>query len=288
MKTLLFLSFSFNDQTMGWVDIIFVIAIIVLVVFLIFFKRQEQQLKEDMEKARRSEEVKATFLSHISHALRTPLNSIMTNCDMLVDEQEKINLQKQKEIIAEINQSSHHLYEYINELFELSNIEGNVPKLTAIEVNLIELIMSYRREILHEVNQNVLVKIRTELSPHTRAVLDTTMVRQLIMHLLQCAARYTDEGSITIRYDAEQEGLRFWIEDTGSGIPREVCETLSSKMMKPNPDSKQIDKTTILSLSVCRAIIDAIHGTIEATSEEAENGGGTTFTFWFPCEVKNH
>ncbi len=288
MKTLLFLSFSLADQTLGWVDILFVIAITVLVIFLVLFKRKELRLKEDMEKARRSEEVKATFLSHISHALRTPLNSIMTNCEKLADEKENMNLQKQKEIIDEINTDSRHLYEYINELFELSNIEGNVPKLTAIEVNLIELIMSYRREILHEVNKNVLVKIRTELSPHTRAVLDTTLVRQLIMHLLQCAARYTEEGSITIRYAEENEGLHFWIEDTGSGIPKAVCETLSSKLMNPNPDSKQIDKTTILSLSVCRAIIDAIHGKIEATSEQTENGGGTTFSFWFPCEVKNH
>ncbi len=287
MNTVLYIYFSLDKNEISWIDLVIIVTILILIVSLILLYRKAHRMKEDMEIAKRSEEVKASFLSHISHALRTPLNTLMVNCDILAEGKGTISQEKQEEIIEEISQSSHHLDEYINELFELSNIEGNVPQLTAIEVNLIELIMSYRREILHDVNKNVLVRIRTELSPHCRAVLDTTMVRQLIMHILQCAAKYTQDGYITIKYNWEREGLRFLIEDTGIGLPKEVCDTLSSKMLDASNDSKMADKTTILSLSVCRAIIDAIHGTIEVSSKQSENGGGTTFNFWFPCEVKN-
>jgi len=261
-----------------------VIIIVGLAIALIILYNRMHRMKIDMEKAKRSEEVKASFLSHISHALHTPLNNIMVSCDTLSEEKGKLSQERQDELIDEINQSSHNLYEYINELLELSNIEGNVPKFTAIEVNIIELIMSYRREILREVNKNVLVRIRTEVSPHTRAVMDTTMVRQLIMHLLQCCAKNTQEGYILIRYALEHEGLRFWIEDSGKSLPEEVCKSLSSKMIDPNNESDMAGKTAILSLSVCRAIIDAIHGTIEAKPKE---DGGTLFSFWFPCEISN-
>ncbi len=280
---MLFLSITSSYISIYWLGALCLI-IAMLVSALTFLYLKELRMKSNMENARRSEEVKASFLSHISHALHTPLNKIMVNCDTLSEEKGKLSKKRQDELIEEINQSSHHLYEYINELLELSNIEGNVPKFTAIEVNLMELIMSYRREILREVNKNVLVRLHTEMSPHIRAILDTTMVRQLIMRLLQCSARYTKEGLITIRYNWEKEGLRFWIEDTGTGIPAEVLSTLSSKMIDPDSNTKMGDKTTILSLSICRAIIDAIHGTIEAIPKD---GGGTTFSFWFPCEVVN-
>ncbi len=283
MITMLFLSLTSSYISIYWIGALCLI-IAMLVSALTFLYLREVRMKINMENARRSEEVKASFLSHISHALHTPLNIIMATCDTLSEEKGKLSPERQAELIEEIQQSSHHLYDYINELLELSNIEGNVPKFTAIEVNLIELIMSYRREILREVNKNVLVRIRTGLSPHTRAILDTTMVRQLIMHLLECSAKYTQEGFITIRYEWENEGLRFRIEDTGTDLPAEVLGTLSSKMIDPESETKMDDRTTILSLSVCRAIIDAIHGTIEAT---AKDGGGTAYSFWFPCEVIN-
>lgn len=284
MITIQFLYLSAINLMPAWLDITCIIIIVILVVALILLYNKEHRMKIDMENAKRSEEVKDSFLSHISHALHTPLNNIMVSCDTLAEEKGKISQERQNELIEEIHQSSHHLYDYIEELLELSNIEGNVPKFTAIEVNLLELIMSYRREILREVNKNVLVRIRTELSPHCRATMDTTLVRQLIMHLLECSAKNTQEGHITIHYAWEREGLRFQIEDTGTGLPLEVCNTLSSKMIDPESESKMEDNTTILSLSVCRAIIDAIHGTIEASPKE---DGGTMFTFWFPCEVIN-
>ncbi len=284
MTTKLLLSATSANQTAYWLCIVCIFIIAVLVVALIRLYRKERRIIIDMENAKRSEEVKASFLSHISHALHTPLNKIMINCDTLSVEKGTLSHERQDELIEEINLSSHNLYEYINELLELSNIEGNVPKFNAIEVNLIELIMSYRREILREVNKNVLVRIRTEMSPHTRAVMDTTMVRQLIMHLLQCSAKHTQEGYIIIRYAWEHDGLRFLIEDTGTALPEEICNSLSSKMIAPESNHNMVDKTTILSLSICRAIIDAIHGTIEAKPKE---DGGTAFTFWFPCEVKN-
>ncbi len=172
---------------------------------------------------------------------------------------------------------------YLNELQELTSFDGSVPTISMIEVNLAELIISYRREILHDIRRGVTVSIQTNMSPHCKATLNTTLFRQLIMHLLRLGAIRTQEGTITIEYAIEKEGLRFNLSDTGDAVPQELMDILFTNSVADEHITHLDQRSTIISLNICKSIIDSMEGTIEA--RPGLNGKGITVSFWFPCSI---
>lgn len=263
-----------------------VILLLTLGAILVLFHRQGQRLSEEIQHAIDSEDIKSHYLSDACCNFRGPLKAIICNCDAITQQPCFKDHPQVVKAIEDIRFQSKQLQQYTDEILEISNTEGNIPHSVKIQVNLIELIMSYRREILYDVHDNVQVNLRTEMSPHTKVWLDTTMFRQLIMHLLRAAANNTFEGHITIRYAEEKEGLRFWIENTCEPIPHETLETMFTKQINPQNNEKDTsDKDTVISLSICKAIIDDLKGEIKATSEESELGYVNIITFWFPCSL---
>ncbi len=263
-----------------------IILVIVLTAILILFHRQGLRLKEEMTMVQKNEGIKSAYLSDVSMSFREPLKNIIKECDSLIENEHIAAHQEILDTITGIRNKSRQLIQFSNEILEMSNMESNIPHSTKIEVNLIELIMSYRREILYDVDDNVPVNIRTEMSPHTKVWIDTTMIRQLIMHLLRSAAQNTHKGHITIRYAAEREGLRFWIENTHEEIPKEILDTMFTKQIDPRNNEISDDKDTVLSMSICKTIIDGMNGKIEATSRKTEQGNLLVVSFWFPCPIK--
>ncbi len=260
-----------------------IVALIALVILSFYFFKLQEQLKRVKIRALKNEEVKSSFLTHINHALRTPLGTINGNCQKLEENYNKLTAEERQEIINSIRKDSEQMYMYLNELEELTNFEGAIPALSMIEVNLAELILSYRREILHETRKGVSVAIQTSMSPHCKATLDTTMFRQLIMMLLRIAAQRTKEGSITITYNNEGEGLHFWIADTGEAIPEDVRGLLFTSMLNKGEVIQVEDKTTVTILNICKSIIDSMQGTIEALPNEQDRG--IIISYWFPCHI---
>lgn len=260
------------------------LALLALAVLAFFFYRLLEQLKRVKIRAQKNEEIKSSFLTHINNALRTPLDTINSYCETLEKDDKELTVEKRQEIISNIHKESNQMYTYLNELEELTNFDGAIPALSMIEVNLAELILSYRREILHETRKEVTVSIKTTMSPHCKATLDTTMFRQLIMLLLRIAAQRTKEGSITITYDWEREGLHFWIADTGDPIPEEIRGLLFTSLLNQGNLLQIENKTTITILNICKSIIDAMQGTIEALPRD--NNRGVVISFWFPCHIK--
>lgn len=270
---------------MIWLIILLITLTIVYVVGLYhLWKYYKRRLHQEMRRAQKSEQLKTVFLANVSHALRTPLNSIIGFSDLLLSEEmEGIPQEQTKEMVTHINQNGKQLLHFISQLLELSNFEGSMLTFTKIEVNLAELMASYRREILRDTNPNVAVRIHTQLSPHCKVTLDTNLMHQLIMRLLSNAARHTKQGSITINYAHERKGLAVSIIDTGSGLPEKYKEHIFS--MLENEDAMTLlNQGSGLGLSICKSIVDALSGEISLTSEE---GKGTTATFWFPCRMVN-
>ncbi len=271
----------------NFLNITIVVLIVILVAILILFHRQGLRLKEEIQHAIDSEDIKSHYLEDVSVTFREPLKRIIESCQSI--ERQPCFKQHPDVVhaIQDIRFQSQQLTQYANEILEISNTQGNIPHSTKIQVNLIELIMSYRREILHDVKEGIQVNIRTELSPHTKVWLDTTIFRQLVMHLLRAAASNTKKGSITIRYDEEKDGLRFWIENTSDPVPQEVLDTLFTKQIDPYYQYKNDDnKDLVLSMSLSKTIIDSLKGTIKATSGTSDRGSNLTIiTFWLPCVV---
>lgn len=254
---------------------------IVSLIFVIRWQRRHHSHKNYHKQ--KSSEIRHHIYTRISRELRTPLNIISESCKALQEKDlSQLSETEFRTLVNNIHTNSHKMLGSIDELKEVSGFNGNVPELDIMEVDLVELIMSYRREILHETHRGVVVGIHTELPADCMATLNTPMFRQLIMHLLRVCARRTKEGHININYKKEGDGLRFIIEDTGGSVPEKYRPLIfhdvdyDSLVIPHNYLSKAI------SLNICKTIIDSIQGTIEAIYKEE----GIVFNFWIPCHLR--
>ena len=142
---------------------------------------------------------------------------------------------------------------------------------------------SYRREIQRDVTPGVSVVVRSKLSPHCKGTLDTNLMYQLMMHLLQNASRHTTIGSITINYEAERNGLMVNITDTGDGVAQSFHTGISD--IAANDDTLDLfNQDSGLGLSISKAIVEALNGEISIHSVE---GKGTTVSVFFPCRLRD-
>ena len=267
-----------------WQIIVVLLLLVMAAGFIVLRKHYLMLLRKEVDRARRSEHIKTVFLVNVSHALRNPLNSIITKSkDLLETGVDNTKPQQITDSLTQINKDGNQLLYFISQLLELSSFESGVQTFTLIEVNLAELMASYRREAQRDVNPNVSVFVRTNLSPHCKGTLDTNLMYQLMMHLLQNAIRHTTEGSICIDYEAERDGLKVSIIDTGDGVPQKFHGNISN-VLQGDETLNMFNKNSGLGLSICKAIVDGMNGEISLKSEE---GKGTTVTVYFPCRLRD-
>ena len=260
------------------------ILIVVAVCFFLMRRYYIRLLRYEVVRARRSEHIKTVFLANVSHALRNPLNSIITTSDEVLSIGiDDMKPQQITDAFTQINKDGNQLMYFISQLIELSNIESNVMTFTLIEVNLAELMQSYRREAQRDAAEGVSVVVRSSLSPHCKGTLDTTLMYQLMKHLLQGAVRHTTEGTVTINYEHEHQGLRVIVSDTGTGMSPEK-QNVAASVFGGNESLNLFTQSSGLGLSICKAIVDGMNGEI---SLDSTPGKGTTVSIYFPCKLRD-
>ena len=261
---------------------IILLLIASFVFFLFLYRYYEKRLAKAIRHAQRSEQLKSVFLSNVSRALRTPLNAILGYTELILDgNDESLHPSQIKEMTANIHHNSEQALSFISQLLDLSNFEGSMPSFTLIEVNLAELMASYRRESLVVTKPDVSVRVRTDLSPHCKVTIDTNFMHQLMMHLLTNAAKHTNQGDINIYYEDYRKGLKVTISYQGNGQAELIGEDIFSFLQRE--DALTVDKDSSgLTISICKAIIDALDGELDIY---IENGIKTIASFWFPCKM---
>lgn len=243
----------------------------------------QKKLRKEIKRAQKSERLKSVFLDNVSHALRTPLNAILGYSSLILEEPDANLHPKQiKDMASNIHKNTQQLTDFVKQLLELSGFEGDMPTFTLIQVNLAELMASYRREALNFTKPDVSVRLRTNLSPHCKVLLDTNLMHQIMMHLLKTAANHTAEGDITINYGNERKGLKVTITYTGSGQSQLISEDIFS-FLQSESDLSLLNESSTLSLSICKSIIDSLEGELDIDTES--NGRKTIESFWFPCKM---
>jgi signal transduction histidine kinase len=261
-----------------------VVVITIAVCFFLMRRYYLRLLHYEVERARRSEHIKTVFLANVSHALRNPLHSIITTSDeALSTGVDDMRPQQITDAFSQISKDSNQLMYFISELIELSNIESNVMTFTLIEVNMAELMQSYRREAQRDAAEGVSVVVRSSLSPHCKGTLDTTLMYQLMKHLLQGAVRHTTEGTITIKYEHERQGLRVTISDTGTGMSPE-SQSVAASVLNGSESLNLFSATSGLGLSISKSIVDSLGGEM---SLDSTPGKGTTVSVYFPCKLRD-
>lgn len=265
---------------------VLLLIILLLVIFgLSFFyirRYYEQRLEREVFRAQKSEQLKSVFLDNASQTLRTPLSAILGYTNLILEEKEEnMNSAQIKEMASHIKNHTEQLIAFVKQLTDLSSFQGGLPFFTLIQVNLAELMASYRREAMNFTKPEVTIRVKTGLSPHCKATLDTNFMHQLMMHLLTNAAKHTTQGEIIIRYTNERRGLKVTITYMGNGQAEMISGDIFSLLQKDDALSLT-NGASDLGLPISKAIVEALGGELDI---ETDNGRKTVATFWYPCRM---
>ena len=265
-------------------EVMLIVVVLLLVSFgvaLYFLDRYyRRQWKRVLVRAQKSELLKSVFIDNISHNLSTPLNAIKGYSEMILESQ-GANAHV-KEMATNINDDTKKLMDFVTQLMELSKFDGGgTPSFTLIEVNLCELMASYRREALNITRPDVSVRVLTELSPHCRAKLDTNLMHQLMMHLLTNAAKHITQGDIIIKYEEKRKGLNVAVSYSGIGQSAMIGADVYSLLQKEDALA-HANETSVLGFSICKAIVEILGGEFYMNTEQDKK---TVAFFWFPCKM---
>lgn len=268
--------------TLLWI-VNFVLLIGFAVALFFIHRYYNQQLKREVNRAQKSERLKSVFLDNASQTLRAPLNAILGYSNMILEEKnETMDAVQVKQMAGHIQQSSQELLDFIKQLMDLSNFDGGMPSFTFIEVNLAELMASYRREAMNLTRSDVSIRVRTDLSPHCKVTLDTNFMHQLMMHLLNNAAKHATQGEIVVTYTSERKGLKVMINYLGNGQADVISDDIFSYLQKDA--LKMNGNVNGLGLPISKAIIDAVGGELDI---DTQDGRKTVAQFWFPCKMRD-
>lgn len=264
------------------------ISALLLVVFSVFCYLvryyYSRKLRKAVRRAQKSEQLKSAFVDNVSRSLRSPLNAILGYSNMIAEENDATMQPAQvKELARNISNDTQQLIDFVSQLIEMSKFEGITPSFTFIEVNLTELMASYRREAMTMTKPDVTVRVSSDLSPHCRAVLDTNFMHQLMMHLLANAARHVTQGDIVIKYGHERKGLKVAVTYTGIGQAELLGADIYSFLQKEDA-LKNVNGSSVLGLSICKAIVEMLGGEFYMDTEYDKK---TVASFWFPCKMKD-
>ena len=238
-------------------------------------KDHEQELIESRELAEQAE-LKQSFLNNMSHEIRTPLNAIVGFSDMLANEPEFSDEERQ-EFVDIINTNTKLLLKLVGDVLELSRIEsGNLS-------------FTFQREsvcrLLDDVYQTHSLLIRPPLQflkdfppEDVQVNVDPMRLTQVLTNFLNNANKFTKEGSIRLGYccPSGMSEVHLYVEDTGIGIPHSEQKMIFERFYKRSEFSQGVG----LGLSICVLIVEKMGGRIELQSEE---GRGSRFTVVLPC-----
>jgi signal transduction histidine kinase len=229
-------------------------------------------------------QAKSAFLANMSHELRTPMNAILGYSEMLMEEAEDLEQEVFIPDLKKIHQSGTHLLSLINDVLDLSKIESGKMEAFAEVIDLDILIdeVSATAHPLLEKNKNSLAIERGE--ELGTADQDVTKLRQTLFNLLSNAAKFTHEGTVTLRVDRtekdEMSWLTFAVSDTGIGIAEDKIENIFEEFAQADSSTTRDYGGTGLGLAISRRFCELLGGDLSVHSEPGE---GSTFTIHIPA-----
>ena len=241
------------------------------------------------EQAQAASKAKSTFLSNMSHDIRTPMNAIIgfTNIALHQD-----SVPEMHNCLKKIEESSDHLLSLLNDVLDLSRIESGkvefspVPaNITAVTDSVIEIVkgMLLNRELNFEVHREPLQNPYVMTEP--------VRIREILVNILNNAVKFTKDGG-AIRFDAGSRPgadaqhiiICYRIKDTGIGMSEEFQKKLFDEFAQEENGVRTQYKGTGLGMPISKKYIELMGGTITVDSWK---GVGTTFTVEIPMELTN-
>ena len=239
------------------------------------------------DEAERANGAKSEFLAKMSHELRTPLNAVLGYSEILLEDAELDGRGEQIADLQKISAAGKHLLAMVNDILDISKIEAGKMALHLENFDLNKLIdeVEATARPLAAKNTNSFVVHRGDNLGSIRA--DATKLRQAIFNLLSNAAKFTQNGTVTLSARRLKEMNGEWIEvavaDTGIGISREQQQALFSNFSQANAKIAAVYGGTGLGLSLSQNLCRLMGGSIEI---ESELGKGSRFAIRLPIKVE--
>lgn len=243
-------------------------------------KKINQNLEDAMNLAKSANKAKSTFLSNMSHDIRTPMNAIIgfaTLASANVGNGEKV-----KDYLTKILSSGNHLLSLINDVLDMSRIESGKIHLEEQEANLSDILHDIKTIISGQIHAKQLELYMDTLDVIDEDVFcDKTRLNQVLLNLLSNAIKFTPPGgTVSVRIaqlpNAPQgKGLyEIRVKDTGIGMSREFAERIFDPFERERTSTVSKIQGTGLGMAISKNIIDMMNGTIEVHSEKDK---GTEF-----------
>lgn len=286
-KTLLYIAFA---------GIILFIVFVLLLIRQIRFRNkaykllnfQNKEIKEKRielvaakEKAEESDRLKSAFLTTISHELRTPLNAI-------IGFSEFINIDTPKENIIDfvnlINSSGHDLYEIIEDILEITEMESGISVITKSKFPVKSIFDETVEDIetIQEKNDKNHLEIKLNFPPEAQDLIitsDKSKIEKALILVLRNAIKFTEEGTIEYGLEQKSDKIIFYIKDTGVGIPENKQDIVFDKFRQVDDSDTRKFGGMGLGLAFVKKIVESLDGKVWFDSVE---GKGSTFYFSIP------
>ena len=238
------------------------------------------QLQESNQRLHRLSASKDQFLANVSHDLRTPLNIIIGYGQLAVEETFGTPPDALREILGRIVQSARQQLTLVQDLLDVSRLEFNALSVKAAPLAIATLFADLEflaESLVRDKPVRVIVEPPSE---ELWAQADADRTRQILTNLLGNAAKFTDEGTISVRADATADGVRVRVADTGVGIPADQLDAIFEPFRQVEGERARLG--TGLGLAIAHRLAALMQG---ALTVESTLGRGSTFTLTLPSAL---
>lgn len=246
-----------------------------------------QKLTEAKEEAERANGAKSDFLAKMSHELRTPLNAVLGYSEILLEDAELDGRGEEIADLQKISAAGKHLLSMVNDILDISKIEAGKTELYAETIvldDLLDEIEATSRPLAAKNTNKFIVERGDNLGS---LYLDATKLRQATYNLLSNAAKFTQNGEITLRAhrhpSPQGDRIAISVQDSGVGIDEESQKNLFANFAQADASITAKYGGTGLGLSLSRNLCKLMGGDILV---ESTIGEGSTFTIELPAEMK--
>ena len=250
-------------------------------------KRIQEELVAAVDASEDASRAKSAFLANMSHELRTPLNAVIGYSEMLTEEARDRGLANLLPDLDKIRSSGKHLLRLINDILDLSKIEAGRMELFPELFDVPSLVREVSGTIrpMAERRGNVL-ELRCQEDVH-RMRADLTRVRQVLLNLLSNAAKFTENGRVTLEVErvltSGAPWIQFRVTDTGIGLGPEELGKLFKAFSQADASTTRKYGGTGLGLAISRQLCQMMGGEVTV---ESTLGQGSVFTMTLPCSLQ--
>ena len=272
------------------VSFVIIFVLLLLVYSLSVSRKKQMEALKEAQNANAANIAKTTFLNHMSHDIRTPMNAIIGFTDIAMKRKPDKEVEN---CLKKIRQSSEYLMTLMNDVLDISHIESGKLEYKPVPVdirNMINTVLSIARGYIENRDLNLYVSREELKTPYVMA--DEFRIREVLLNIISNAIKFTKDGG-TISFVAENcPGndehhviVRYRISDTGIGMSEEFLDRIFDEFSQENDGARTSYKGTGLGMAIAKKYIDLMGGKIEVSSRQ---GVGSTFTVEIPLLIAEH